>query len=87
MLFDHFCGANIAVINCFMIERMLQCGDSKHAMWFIMITTCPFYYVLLEQYYTGEMNFPPINAVDDGIFVYVALAIASGAMGAVELWT
>jgi len=48
MLFDHFCDAQIAVINCFTIERMLQVGNSKHAMWFIMITTCPFYYVLME---------------------------------------
>jgi len=33
------------------------------------------------------MNFPPINAVDDGIFIYVALAIISGIFGSVELWT
>ena len=56
-------------------------------MRFILASTCPFYYVLLEQYYTGEMNFPRFNAVDDGIIIYVALAIMSGAIGSVELWT
>lgn len=65
----------------------MQATNSPHAMWFIMVTTCPFYYVLLEQYYTGEMNFPPINAVDDGIFIYVGLAILTGAIGSEKLWT
>ena len=55
-------------------------------MWLIMITTCPFYYVLMEQYYTGEMNFPPINAVDDGIIIYGALAFLSGIIGSETLW-
>jgi hypothetical protein len=41
----------------------------------------------MEQYYTGEMNFPPFNAVDDGIFIYVALAVLTGIVGSVELWT
>jgi hypothetical protein len=87
MLFDHFCDANIAVLNCFTIERMLQAGNSPYTMRFILTSTCPFYYVLLEQYYTGEMNFPRFNAVDDGIIIYVLLAILSGAIGSVELWT
>jgi len=32
------------------------------------------------------MNFPPINAVDDGIFIYVGLAILTGIVGSEELW-
>ena len=86
MLFDHFCDAQIAVMNCFTIERMLQAGNSKHAMHFILCTTCPFYYVLLEQYYTGEMNFPTFNAVDDGIWIYCGIAILTGLCGSEELW-
>ena len=33
------------------------------------------------------MYFPAINAVDEGVFVYVGLAIVSGIYGSVELWT
>jgi len=65
---------------------MMQAGNSPHALQFILCTTCPFYYVLMEQYYTGEMYFPPFNAVDDGIFIYVALAVMTGIIGSEELW-
>lgn len=32
------------------------------------------------------MNFPPINAVDDGVFVYVGVSILTGICGSVNLW-
>jgi hypothetical protein len=53
----------------------------------MMTGTCPFYYVLLEQYYTGEMNFPAINGVDEGTLVYVMLTFVSGYYGSEEFWT
>jgi len=52
----------------------------------MLVTTCPFYYVLLEQYYTGEMNFPKFNPVDDGIWIYSGIAILTGIVGSEELW-
>ena len=33
------------------------------------------------------MNFPPINAVDDGVFIYVGISLLTGFYGSEELWT
>lgn len=46
-----------------------------------MIAIFPFYFVTLEQYYTGEMNFPPINGVDEGSVVITLCAIITGLYG------
>lgn len=51
-----------------------------------MISACPFYYVLLEQYYTGEMNFPPINGVDEGTLLYVLMCMYTAYYGSEEIW-
>lgn len=61
-------------------------GNIKTTLTHMMVTCMPFYYVLLEQYYTGEMNFPPINGVDEGSLMYVILSFASGYYGTVNLW-
>ena len=53
----------------------------------MMIPTLPFYFVLLEQYYTGEMNFPPINGVDEGSLLYLVVCLITGYYGAEQLWT
>jgi len=50
------------------------------------VSTIPFYFVLLEQYYTNVMYFPIINAVDDGVFFYLWLAISAGLYGS-DWWT
>jgi len=50
------------------------------------ISTLPFYFVLLEQYYTDEMNFPPINGVDEGSLFYFCMSMCSGYFGAMAFW-
>jgi hypothetical protein len=52
-----------------------------------MVALFPFYFVTMEQYYTGEMNFPPINGVDEGSIVITGLSIITAYYGNVELWT
>ena len=52
-----------------------------------MIALWPFYFVTMEQYYTGEMNFPPINGVDEGSIVITGLSFVSAYYGNVEFWT
>ena len=52
-----------------------------------MIALWPFYFVTMEQYYTGEMNFPPINGVDEGSLVITGLSFISAYYGNVEFWT
>ena len=53
----------------------------------MMISTFPFYFVLLEQYYTGEMNFPPINGVDEGSLLYWIMCMVTGYYGSISFWT
>lgn len=55
-------------------------------MFNMMVSTCPFYFVLLETYYTGEMNFPPINGVDEGSLVYFLLCMFTGYYGCIDTW-
>jgi hypothetical protein len=46
----------------------------------------PFYFAVLEQYYTGEMILPVINGVDDGSVVLVCMCFASAYYGCIALW-
>jgi len=48
--------------------------------------TMPFYYAILEQYYTGELILPEINGIDDGSILYIAMCFASGYYGPKELF-
>lgn len=63
----------------------MQAGNGEHSMFLLAISTCPFYYVLLEQLYTGEMNFPPIG-VDEGSVFYFLICLVTGIIGSQELW-
>jgi len=87
MLFDHECDVIVTVMNCFILEKLLQVGNKANTMRTMMTGTCPFYYVLLEQYYTGEMNFPMINGVDEGTAFYVIVCIVTGYIGSERFWT
>ena len=48
--------------------------------------TMPFYYAILEQYYTGELILPEINGIDDGSFVYIGMCFIAGYYGPKELF-
>jgi hypothetical protein len=87
MLFDHGCDAFVAMFNSFLLMRMFNIGSSKYQLFLIQIALFPFYFVTMEQYYTGEMNFPPINGVDEGSIVITGLSILSAYVGNVELWS
>ena len=86
MLFDHGCDAFVAVINSSLLMRMFVVGANPYHIFTMMIALVPFYFVTLEQHYTGEMNFPPINGVDEGSIVISGLAIFTGWYGNVALW-
>ena len=85
MLFDHGCDAMTSVISCSNLMRMFQMGHSPYNLFVTMISIFPFYFVTLESFYTGEMNFPPINGVDEGSVVLWACAMASGYFGN-DIW-
>lgn len=86
MILDHQCDVIVSVINSFIIQRMLQTGNDSDTLFTMYITTLPFYFVLLEQYYTGEMNFPPVNGVDEGTLIYFVFAMLTAYYGSNELW-
>ena len=86
MIFDHQCDVIVSVINSFVIQRMMLTGNTRNSLHCLFVTSCPFYYVLLEQYYTGEMNFPPINGVDEGTLLYVTLCMFTAYYGSEEYW-
>jgi len=45
-------------------------------------TTLPFYYAVLEQYYTGELILQAINGIDEGSFVYIFMCFIAAYYGA-----
>ena len=86
MLFDHGADAFVALFNNFMLLRLFSLPQDPYQPFIQMIAIFPFYFVTLEQYYTGEMNFPPINGVDEGSVVITLCAIITGYYGNVQLW-
>lgn len=57
MLFDHGCDAFVALVNSTLLQRMFCAGSNPYHLFTMMIAIFPFYFVTLEQHYTGEMNF------------------------------
>lgn len=86
MLFDHGVDACVALVNCFMLMKYFSIAPDPYQLFIHMIAIFPFYFVTLEQYYTGEMNFPPINGVDEGSIVITGTAIMSGFLGNDIFW-
>ena len=86
MLFDHNVDALVAFTNNFMLIRLFSVPPSPYGLFTQIVAVAPFYFVTLEQYYTGEMYFPPVNPVDDGFNVYVIGSMLTGIFGAVNIW-
>jgi ethanolaminephosphotransferase len=55
MLLDHGLDSVTAVINNFILQRVMQMGNGPYNMWGLIVSTMPFYLAMLEQYYTGEL--------------------------------
>lgn len=87
MLFDHGCDAFVAVLNSFLLTRMFSIGANPYQVFLFMVALFPFYFVTMEQYYTGEMNFPPINGVDEGSVFITLVSFYTAYCGNMELWT
>ena len=45
------------------------------------VSTMPFYYATIEQYYTGELTLQEINGVDDGSIAYIAMCFFTAYVG------
>ncbi len=86
MIVDHQADIIVAVLNSFGIQRMMGVGNRPDCICILFISVFPFYYVMLEQYYTGIMDFPIINGVDEGTFGYVGLCWLGAWYGPKEFW-
>ena len=87
MLFDHGCDAFVAAFNSFLLIRMFTLGTDPYQVFTFIVALFPFYLVTMEQYYTGEMNFSPINGVDEGSVFITISAFYTAYRGNMDLWT
>jgi hypothetical protein len=52
----------------------------------LVSATLPFYYAVLEQYYTGELILGPINGIDEGSFLYMLVCFLAAYYGNVSFF-
>ena len=82
MLLDHGIDSFTAVLNNLILQRILRCGNNFHGMLAMVVSTMPFYFAVIEQYYTGELVLQVVNGVDDGSIVYIMVCFATAYYGA-----
>lgn len=80
MLLDHGLDSVTAVINNFILQKLLQMGNER-SLFGLLLSTMPFYFAMLEQYYTGELVLATVNAVDDGAWVYIGICFFTAYAG------
>lgn len=51
----------------------------------MLVSTMPFYFAMLEQYYSGELVLQVVNGVDDGSIAYIAICFFTAIKG-FEYW-
>ena len=86
MLFDHGCDAMTAVLNNIMVQRILQMGSGAPALICMMVSTIPFYYLILEEFYLGVLMMPMFSGPDDSSLAYYALCLYTAWAGSEALW-
>ncbi len=65
---------------------MMQIGNRPDSICVLFTSIFPFYYIMLEQYYTGIMDFPLVNGVDEGTFILCYIAFAAAYYGPTQYW-
>lgn len=86
MLFDHGLDATTAVINNIILQRMLLIGGGWRAMLSMMVSTVPAYYLILEEYYIGQLLLPMFSGPDDLSLAYYFLCFYTAYYGS-DTWT
>ena len=86
MLFDHGLDACTAVVMNMVISRMVQAGGGLVALLAIQITTVPFYYITMEEYYIGMLNLPIFTGPDDTSVLVSFICFFSAYMGGGEFY-
>ena len=64
---------------------MIQIDNCYMNLFGLLVSTMPFYFAVLEQYYTGELVLQGVNGVDDGSFGYIAVCFVTAYLGC-DIW-
>lgn len=65
---------------------MTQIGSGWQAMWCMMMSTIPFYYLTLETYYLGVLTLPSFSGPDDLSVLHFFVHMYTAYVGSVALW-
>ena len=84
MLFDHGLDAVIAMIAILTMGWMCQLGPGLPTLIMIMMSTIPFYYFTLQEYYMGKMVLAAFSGPDDTSVVYCAVCFFAAYTGSEE---
>jgi ethanolaminephosphotransferase len=85
LMFDH--GADIVntVLLSISLSALVGIGHSWHFPLLYIILTTGFFFNTLEEYYSGSLNLPLLNAVSDGCVLIYAIGIITGLYGT-QIW-
>ena len=81
MLFDHGLDGTTAVVMNAVLTRMYQVGGGLPAILAIQISTVPFYYLTMEEYYIGMLHLPMFSGPDDTSLYISCLCFFAAYMG------
>jgi len=87
MLFDHGLDATTAILMNVVLTRILNVGSGLPAILAIQISTVPFYYITMEEYYIGMLNLPMFTGPDDTSLFISGICFFCAYMGTGEYWT
>lgn len=65
---------------------MLQIGNGPMAIGGMMISTFPFYYISLEEFYSGVLVMPAFTGPDDASLAILVICLGTAYFGSEEIW-
>ena len=86
MLFDHGCDCITTMHFNFIIQRFLQIGSGWLPVFGMFISTFPFYYHSLEEFYSGTLVMPQGTGPDDAALVILIVSMGTAYFGSEEIW-
>lgn len=65
---------------------MLQIGNGPMAVVGMMISIIPFYYISLEEFYSGVLVMPAFSGPDDASLAILIVSLGTAYFGSEEIW-
>ena len=86
MLFDHGLDATSAVVVMYPLAWIHQIGPGLPTLIMLMMSTIPFYYFTLQEYYMGKMVLAAYSGPDDTSVAISAVCFFTAYQGSYEMW-